>query len=182
MLNGDWQVGSELKWPYQPLPPKPFWATFRRCLRRSFCSLAPAASRAHYFIDLDVPLGGWYSVCRNTWFSAYHTGSELYWRRCDDATLHVMTKSNVTGFYNFSHTTTELPVQSHPIRFQQTGDSLWSLHKYHPCTTQEAARAPPGHIISNMLVDPSCKVVNSKRRVRPPRSKSCHLCMDTSSG
>ena len=24
MLQGDWQASSNLKWPYQPLPPKPF--------------------------------------------------------------------------------------------------------------------------------------------------------------
>jgi hypothetical protein len=40
MLNGDWQAGSDLKWPFQPMPPKPFWRTFRHCLQRTFCTRA----------------------------------------------------------------------------------------------------------------------------------------------
>ena len=37
MLDGDWQAGSDLQWPYQPKPPKAFWATFRWCLCHTFC-------------------------------------------------------------------------------------------------------------------------------------------------
>jgi len=34
MLTGDWQAGSDLKWPYQPQPPKKSWAMFRLLLRQ----------------------------------------------------------------------------------------------------------------------------------------------------
>lgn len=71
MLDGSWQAGSDIKWPYQPIPPKRFWTTFRRCLRLAFCSRTPPYQRASHSMDLDTPLGRWFPVRRNTWFPAY---------------------------------------------------------------------------------------------------------------
>ena len=59
MLTGDWLAGLDLKWPYQPLLPPPFWLSFRRCLRRSFCSCMPQTTWAHHFMTLDTPLSRW---------------------------------------------------------------------------------------------------------------------------
>ena len=71
MLQGDWQVGSDFKWPFQPKPPKPFWATFRWCLRQSFCTTTCPHQPASYCMKLDAPLGTWHAVPQNTWFPAY---------------------------------------------------------------------------------------------------------------
>ena len=71
MLDGDWQAGSDLKWPYQPKPPKAFWSTFRWCLRHTFCSRQCPHQPASYAMQLDDALGCWLLVPRTTWYSAY---------------------------------------------------------------------------------------------------------------
>lgn len=80
MLTGDWQGGSELHWPHQALPPKRFWATFRRCLRQSFCTTTSPHQPSHYGMDLDVPLGKWFPVPRHSWYNVYKSATNLYWR------------------------------------------------------------------------------------------------------
>lgn len=46
MLTGDWQAGSDIKWPFQPLPPPRFWRTFRSCLRQAYSTGTPATQPA----------------------------------------------------------------------------------------------------------------------------------------
>ena len=41
VLTGNWRANSDLRWPYQPLPPDTFWATFRSCLRKAFAVTTP---------------------------------------------------------------------------------------------------------------------------------------------
>ena len=77
-------------------------------------------------MDLDQPLGKWLPVKQNIWSTAYRTKDTLYWRPQDDWDLYVLTRSSVSGFYHYSHTTRDLPLDSHPIKFQQIGESIWT--------------------------------------------------------
>ncbi|KAL3762232.1 hypothetical protein ACHAWU_004770 [Discostella pseudostelligera] len=159
MLNGDWQAGSDLQWPFQPQPPKPFFATFRRCLRSTFCTNTPANQPAHYGMTLDTRLGDWLPVQRNTWFPVYRDNTNLYWRAMDDSTLHVLTRSVVSGFYHFSHTTDTLPLDSHPITYKQIGNSIWTRRPYRIHYTSTGQELPPGHIVANTLTNPATDTV-----------------------
>lgn len=154
MLNGDWQAGSDLKWPYQPCPPKPYFNTFRRLLRKTFCTNTPIDHHYNDSMDLDQPLGKWLPVQRNTWSPAYRTADALYWRVQDDWDLYVLTKSTVSGFYHFSHTTRTLPLDSHPVKYQQVGDTLWTQKPYQMHKSMDVIR-PPGHVMENTLSDPT---------------------------
>lgn len=158
MLQGDWQAGSDLRWPFQPNPPKPFWATFRWCLRQSFCTTTCPHQPASYSMRLDTPLGTWHAVPRNTWFPAYRHNDRLYWRRCNDATLHMMTPSKTSGFFHFASTTTTLPLDSHPIVHQQVGESIWTQRPYFP-SQDSYPILQPGHIVENTLCHPTGEVI-----------------------
>jgi hypothetical protein len=82
-LAGDWQTGSDLLWPDIPCPPKQYLATFRKCIRATFCTLAPKYQPAHFSIRLDRTLGSWHAVPRNTWYPCYKSTSQLFLRRHD---------------------------------------------------------------------------------------------------
>ena len=168
MLNGDWQAGSDLLWPFQPQPPKSYFATFRRLIRLSFSRNTPVH---HHYLDslnLDTPLGKWLPVPRNTWFPVYRAQDELYWRQKDDDTLFVLVKSPTLVFFHFSHTTTTLPLDCHPITYQQIGHSLWTQRKYRPHVPTARVPPPPGHIVSNTLSD--ADPCNEQHGFRPNRS------------
>ena len=150
-LGGTWQAGSDIKWPYQPLPPKGFWTTFRRCVRAAFCSRSPMHQRACHSMNLDVTLGPWLPVRRNTWYTAYMAPGCLLRRNDDGPLLSVMKRTEISGFYRFSHTTEILPVDSHPIRCQQTGDELWTQRPQN-MLAQPARDPPPGHETQNTVV------------------------------
>jgi len=159
MLTGDWQAGSDLLWPHQPLPPKPYFATFRRLLRLTFCSNTPID---HYYLDsmrLDISLGPWLSVPRTTWFPVYRTKDTLLWRRKDDEELFVLVRSETSGFYHYSHTTRSLPLESHPISYQQIGETIWTQRPYRMTLTPSGTALPPGHTIANTLSDPSTDII-----------------------
>ena len=158
MLQGDWQAGSDFKWPYQPRPPKPFWATFRWCLRQTFCTSTCPNQPASYSMKLDSPLTRWFAVPRNTWFPAYRLEDKLFWRQRNDQTLNVLTPSATSGFYHHSGTTTLLPLASHPIIYQQVGESIWTQRPYlAPLATHTPI--PPGHVVANMLCHPRNEVI-----------------------
>lgn len=159
MLTGDWQAGSDLKWPFQPCPPKSYFATFRRLLRKSFCTSVPIHHHHADSMELDRPLGKWLPVKRNVWFPAYRTEKEIYWRVKDDWDLHVLTKSEVSGFYHYSHTTRDLPLGSHPVPYQQIGESIWTQRPYRIHQAQDGEVLPPGHIIDNTLSDPKSDIL-----------------------
>ena len=158
-LQGDWQAGSSLMWPYQPRPPKSFFATFRKLLRKTFCSNTPIHHYHKDSMDLDYPLGEWLPVERNTWSTAYRSKDTVYWRPQDDWDLYVLTRSSVSGFYHYSHTTRDLPLDSHPIKFQQVGESIWTQRPYRMREIEDGTTLPPGHIVANTLSDPSTEIL-----------------------
>lgn len=101
-------------------------------------------------MTLDSSLSPWLVVKRNTWFPVYYrTDNTLLWRARDDTTLNVLTRSETSGFYHFSHTTDVLPLESHPITYQQIGQKIWTQRPY------RIAELLSGHIVSNTLTNPS---------------------------
>ena len=158
-LNGDWQAGSSLMWPYQPRPPKSFFATFRKLIRQTFCTNTPIHHYHKDSMNLDHPLGKWLPVERNIWSTAYWTKDTIYWRPQDDWDLYVLTKSSVSGFYHYSHTTGDLPLESHPIKFQQIGESIWTQKPYRIQENEDGTMLPPRHIMANTLSDPNTETL-----------------------
>ena len=125
-LDGKWQAGSDIKWPYQPSPPAVFWRTFRSCIRLAFCSRTPPHQHAHHSLFLDYPLGQWLPVQRNTWYDAYRAQDAIYWRRQDDKHLDIMTESTTPGVYTLTGTTTTPPVVSYTIQRIEQGNEIWT--------------------------------------------------------
>lgn len=146
MLDGKWQAGSDLKWPYQPKPPLGFWRVFRSCLREAFCTRITGHVRAHHSMQLDNGLGRWLPVKRSTWFTMYRTPESLIWRKDEDLTLRVMTKSTSPGHYQFSHYSHDVPLNSHPIKFQRMDEMIWT-HRPFLLESTQLQRAPPGHVV-----------------------------------
>jgi hypothetical protein len=159
MLTGDWRAGSDLLWPHQPQPPRAYFRTFRKCLRQTFCQRVPIDFHYKDSMDHDVPLGPWFPVARATWFPVYRTKSELYWRKKDDTELFVLTRSNTTGFYHYSHTTTILPLESHPITYQQIGNDIWTQRSYRMASMHSPTDEPAGHLVSNTLSSPTTEIL-----------------------
>jgi hypothetical protein len=174
LLNGKWQAGSDLKWPYQPNPPQTFWRAFRYCLRTAFCSKITGHIRAHHSLQLDKQLGTWLPVQRNTWFSMYRTQDSLVWRKDEDETLHVMVKTTISGFYKFSHLTDKVPLHSHPIKFQTMDDMIWTQKPFLIDTTLEQ-RPPPGHVVheANRIISDAITLGSDGSLYRRQRVATC---------
>ena len=159
MLQGDWQAGSDLLWPYQPKPPKVFWACFHWCLRQMICRGELVNQPAHYSMHLDKPLGCWLPVPRNTWHMAYRSPTKLYWRRVNNETLHVLTPSATSGFFHLTGTTSTLPLDSHPIVFQQVGETISTQSPFRPGAIATNDVLLPGHLVANTLCHPMREVI-----------------------
>jgi hypothetical protein len=151
MLTGKWQAGSDLKWPYQPLPPATFWSAFRRCLRLTFSTKTPPYHHPSHSIDLDPHLGKWLEVPRNTWYTAYRSENTVIWRDEDDGSLCQMRPSPVRGFYHMDRQMSVLPTNCHPIRYHRMADkSIWTHGKYAP-RIHTTGPAPPGLIVDDNI-------------------------------
>jgi hypothetical protein len=103
-------------------------------------------------MDLDRPLGVWLPVARNTWHDAYRTRDAVLWRKTGDETLHVLERATAPGFYEYSRTTTTLPLECYPINIQMMGDTAWTHRHYSPMThTDTGNEPPPGHVIEDTI-------------------------------
>ena len=60
-------------------------------------------------MELDTPLGKWYPVVPNIWFSSYMTEKDLFYQDKDAGTFRVF-RTKGAGFYNYSYKTKELPL------------------------------------------------------------------------
>ena len=158
MLDGSWQAGSDIKWPYQPIPPKRFWTTFRRCLRLAFCSRTPPYQRASHSMDLDTPLGRWFPLRRNTWFPAYRAQNRVIWRRYECSRLFEMKALGAPGFYRICGELTELPTESYPIRVQQMGNEVWT-HKPFLMESTHSEHREAGTVTHCSIKDPRADTV-----------------------
>jgi len=155
MLNGDWQAGTDLLWPQIPCPPKPYWATFRKCMRATFCTLAPQHQPSHFSVRLDRQLGPWYPVKRNTWHQCYKTKQNLYLRQLEGTLITILSPSKIKGYYHSTGTVTDIPIESHPIAHQQIGNSVWTQRPMNLSLDISHDSPPPGHLVNNTLTDPT---------------------------
>lgn len=146
ILTGEWRAGSDYKWPYQPLPPANFWSTFRRCIRLTFCTNTPPYSHPSHSLTLDVALGKWFIVPRNTWFICYRSSTAVFWRKENGAEIYAMTHGSAAGFYHISHTVESIPLDCHPIRYREIKGTLWTHGKYAP-RLRHITTVSPGAII-----------------------------------
>ena len=148
-LSGEWQGGSDLHWPYQPKPPPQFWAEFRRCIRRSFCTSTSSHQPIHYGMDLDTHLGRWFPVIRHSWFEVYKSPLALYWRI--NTTLYQLKPTAVPGFYITTCEVDILPLDCHPIGFRDMGDSIWTHRKYAMTQLHTPDTLPAGITLQNSV-------------------------------
>ena len=158
MLTGKWTAGTDLKWPYQPKPTATAWSTFRRCLRLTFCTNTPPYSRPSHSLELDSRLGRWLDVKRNTWFQVYRSKTDVIWREEEEGKLFQMKPSTVSGFHHIAREVTSLPLNSHPVRFKQMGDVIWTHGKYLPANKHHPTRTA-GHVIENTLLTEDVEMV-----------------------
>lgn len=151
MLTGKWQAGSDLKWPYQPLPPATFWSTFRRCLRLTFSTKTPPYHHPSHSLTLDCHLGKWFKVPRNTWFDVYRSENMVIWRNNDDGSLRQLRPSPVRGFYHMGRPMSVLPTNCHPIRYRKMDiNSIWTHGKYAPRVHMTTA-TQPGLVVEDSI-------------------------------
>ena len=165
MLDGGWQAGSDIKWPFQPKPPQHFWSTFRRCLRQTFCTRTPPHQRAAASMDLDTPLGRWLPVKRNTWFPAYRTNEGILWRRDDSSRLFTMRASGAPGVFQCVGEVDTLPIRSYPIKVQQLNDEVWTHRPF---------------IMDSPKVERRATGIELEHTIRDPRTESISLASDGS--
>lgn len=156
MLTGKWQAGTDLYWPHQTRPPPDFWATFRRCLRLTFCTGTSPHQPIDNGMDLDTHLGNWLPVRRYAWFDAYRSESMIYWR--NDDVIYEMIPSTHRGMYSRGHSIRELPLDAHPISVQQVGDRIWTHRPYKMGATAGIAYDPVGYTVKDTL-SPPCPIL-----------------------
>ena len=154
MLEGEWQAGSDLLWPRQESPPKPWWALFRQCLRRGYATSTNPHQPSSYSMKLDYPLGRWRDVPRSTWYSHYYDGTSVYTRDIDGV-IHRLSRTRVSGFYAKTSTVDEIPLAAHPIVARQVGEKVWTQRPHNIQRQGSAPPPPPGHVVENTLCDPS---------------------------
>ena len=75
-------------------------------------------------MQLDVPLGRWYTVERNTWYRCYKSEDCLYFRGPNEDVLQRFKKSRAPGFYTFDCNVAKVPLKSHPVQHQQVGEAV----------------------------------------------------------
>ncbi len=155
MLNGDWQAGSNLLWPQIPCPPKPSWAIFWKHIQATFCTLAPQCQPSHFRVSLDKQLGSWYLVPRNTWYQCYKSRCNLYLRQIEGTTITELLPSKMKGYYHSTGIVQDIPLDSHPIAYQQVGKNVWTQRPINPSLSTSSKNPPPGHLISNTLTNPT---------------------------
>ena len=104
-------------------------------------------------MELDTPSGKWYPVAHNMWFLSYRTENKLF--QCNkDAGAFQVFRTNGVGFYNYSHDTKAIPLQSHPICCQHVEHTFWTHWRMNISKeVLEQPPAPPGYMIYNNLLE-----------------------------
>ena len=148
-LSGEWQGGSDIHWPHQTKPPKSYWATFRRCLRQTFCTTTPPHQPSHYGMDLDTHLGRWRPVPRHSWFDVYRSPTAVFWRI--DSTIYQLKSALAPGFFIIDNEIDNLPLDSHPISFQHMGDHIYTHRRYTMDSTPSSAQPQAGIVLRNNI-------------------------------
>jgi hypothetical protein len=66
-----------------------------------------------------------------------------------------MTASKVKGYYHATGTTTSLPLNSHPITYQQIGQDVWTHRPTNLALDIEQTSPPPGLLTAKTLTEPT---------------------------
>lgn len=149
MLVGEWQAGTDMFWPFQTCPPPAFWATFRRCLRLTFCTSTSPHQPIENGMDLDKKLGAWLPVKRYVWFDAYRSETTIYLRK--DDIIYEMTPSAPRGYYVRGAVISELPIDAHPISVHKVGNRIWTHRSYKMGAVEVTAPDPMGYDVGDTL-------------------------------
>ncbi|KAL7554122.1 hypothetical protein ACHAWF_018192 [Thalassiosira exigua] len=154
MLTGNWQGGSDLKWPNQPCPPKSWWALFQKYLRLTFCTRTQPNQPAERGIDLGKHLGSRFEVPMHTWFGCYKSKEGLIYREGKGDQLQLF-KSIGSGFYSYDKEIDKLPLSTFPISARGVAQKLWSHKKYTatpPDMGKPSSGEPkPGNVVHDTL-------------------------------
>jgi hypothetical protein len=95
----------------------------------------------------------WHPVPRNTWYPCSKTKSNLYLRQIDSTTVTKLLPSKMKGYYCSTGTVQEIPLDSHPITYQQVGENVWTQRPSNLSLSTSKENPPPGHLIYNTLTN-----------------------------
>ena len=153
-LQGDWRAQSDFEWPDQPRPPDKWFTLFRRHIRETFCTRLDERHHKSNSMDLDIPLGLWNQVPRNTWFECYRSPNALYRRYTDesgqDRVQLMVERPRRSGHYRHEQDVDTVPLNSYPIKIaNEIGEGVWTRrpHIMNPAPANDPK--PPGYIVEN---------------------------------
>eukprot|EP00957_Ditylum_brightwellii_P105901 8077026-Ditylum_brightwellii.AAC.1 len=92
-------------------------------------------------VQLDIKLGAWLPVHRNTKYTTYRTHDKAY-RRTGKGFIEY-TNPTCSHLFTINKTTLRLPLNSHPIESSHDTTELWTSHQYNtlPITPQPPTKA-----------------------------------------
>ena len=112
----------DLRWARRESSPKRAWKVCRQCLQVAFCNQTPPNQHAHHSMNLDQLLGTWYLVDRNTLWPCYRTADAIYRREEEMKQFKVFCEQpTIPGFFQHEGNAPGLPLDSHPIQYQNIG-------------------------------------------------------------
>jgi hypothetical protein len=79
----------------------------------------------------------------------------LYLRQLEGTTITELSPSKTKGYYRSTGTVQEIPLDSHPIAYQQVGINVWTQRPINLSLSTSSKNPPPGHLISNTLTNPT---------------------------
>jgi hypothetical protein len=94
-------------------------------------------------------------VPRSTWYQCYKSRRNLYLRQIEGTTIRELLPTKTKGYYRSTGTIQEIPLDSHPIAYQQVGKNVWMQCPTNLSLLTSSKNPPPGHLISNTLINPT---------------------------
>jgi hypothetical protein len=94
-------------------------------------------------------------VSRNTWYQRYKSRCNLYLRQIEGTAITELAPSKTKGYYHSTGIVQEIPLDSHPIAYQQVGKNVWTQRPINLSLLTSSKNPPPGHLISNTLTNPT---------------------------
>jgi len=152
-LGGNFVAGSDWRWPQTPCPPKKWFSLFRRCIRETFCNRLDSRHHHTNSMELDIPLGKWFPVKRNTWYDCYR-GKGVIYKRGETATgesfIQKLTEQPVqSGFYKYECDVNAIPLECYPMKMTEVDEGVWTRRPYQMAQQQQQEAKPPGYVTEN---------------------------------
>jgi hypothetical protein len=79
----------------------------------------------------------------------------LFLWELDGTMITILSPSKTKGFYHSTGTVQEIPLDSHPISYQQIGADVWTQRPLNLVLETSIEYPPPGHLIHNTLTEPT---------------------------